>query len=669
MANAKARFHKFAIMLINLKLPKTILWVINLFLMLFLLFTAFRLITLFAFKPDSMLYADCIRALLIGVRYDFRWISLILLPLTLMSIYRPFSPYFSIKNKKLWTNYLAVIIFLLLFFFIADIISFSYNRTRLDAGAMNFVEDPAISIKMMWQTYPLIWILLGLACALLAFKWLLNKSHLRIINHTDGKAIQHRKLPFYFTTLILLIFIYGSFSLRPLKWKDAFALKDSFKTYLALNPLQNFFSTMQFREPVYNEGAARAAFPLMANFLQLPEKDNFSFKRIIQPRANALTSKPNIVLVMCESFSMYKSTMSGNPLNATPYFDSLTKQGIFFERCFSPHFSTARGLFAIITGTPDVQLFKFSTRNPEAIDQYTIINEFADYNKHYFLGGNPEFNNFEGLLKNIDGLQVHADEHFKAPKVNVWGISDKDLFLSANDVFKKEQKPFFAIVQTSDNHRPYTIPETDKDFAIAELPKEQLLRYGFESVNEFNAFRYSDYCFRRFIDAAKKEPYFNNTIFVFIGDHGVAGNATAIYPPAWTNQRLSDEHVPLLFYAPSLIKPRLHKEVVSQIDVMPTIAGLVHQPYTNTTLGRDLLNAAKKNDLAFITNTAGKIGVVTNQFYFIKNLDFTEKEMVPVVETTEAYTTAQLDSIQHKLESLTDAFYQSARYLLMNNKQ
>jgi phosphoglycerol transferase MdoB-like AlkP superfamily enzyme len=367
---------------------------------------------------------------------------------------------------------------------------------------------------------------------------------------------------------------------------------------------------------------------------------------------------------------MYKSSMSGNPLNATPFYDSLSKNGIFFERCFSPHFSTARGLFAIVTGIPDAQLFKFSTRNPLAKTQHTIIDNFEGYDKHYFLGGSPEFNNFGGLLKNINNLQMHAEGSFASPKVNVWGISDKDLFLEANAVFKKKEKPFFAIIQTSDNHRPYMIPDKDTaDFEKKMAAEEQLVKYGFGSLEEYNSFRYSDYCFRKFMEAASKEEYFHNTIFVFIGDHGVAGNAREMYPAAWTDQRLTDEHVPLLFYAPYLLKPQARKEVVSQIDVLPTIAGMIQQPYINTTLGRDLLDSSKKNNFAFITNTAGKIGMVTDDFYFTTNLNFPDEQIVPVRDTGNNYTKAQRDSIRQQLSTFTSAFFETAKYMLMNNQK
>ncbi len=656
-------------MLKRYKFPKTILWVINLFGVFFLLFTVFRLATYFAFKPKNFSFADLLPSFLMGIQYDLRWIAIILLPVVVISMFPKFSPFYAARNKKWWTWYLVVVTFLVFFFFAADFGSFSYNRTRLDAGAMNFVEDPAISLRMMWQTYPLFWMVLGLVVAVLLFRWMYHKSHWRVITQTDGLKIPYRRKFFVFAAIILSAFVYGRVGQTPLTWKQSFIFQDNFKSYLALNPLQNFFTTLKLRRPEFNEQKARDAFPLMAEWMQFPDKKTFTYRRVVAPGSNAIESRPNIVLVMCESFSMYKSTMGNNPLNTTPYFDSLSKNGIFFERCFSPHFSTARGLFALITGIPDAQLFKFSTRNPLAMTQHTIIDNFEGYNKHYFLGGNPGFNNFQGLLKNIDGLQMHTEDSFQAPKVNVWGISDKELFLEANKVFRQQEKPFFAIVQTSDNHRPYMIPESDTDFVRQMVPEEQLQRYGFESLNEFNTFRYSDYCFKKFIEAAEKEAYFHNTIFVFIGDHGVAGNAEEMYPTAWTDQRLTDEHVPLLFYAPYLLKAQRRSEVVSQIDVLPTIAGMLQQPYVNTTLGRDLLDPAKRNNYAFITNTAGKIGMVTDDFYFITNLNFPDEQMVPVRYSGQSYSKAQRDSIQRRLSDFTGAFFETARYMLMNNKK
>ena len=646
------------------------MWVINLLVIFLLIFSIFRLITFIAFKPSGISFTDVIPSFLMGIQYDLRWIALVLLPIVLISMLPQLSPFYSARNKKWWTWYLAVVTFIVFIFFAADFGSFSYNGVRLDAGAMNFAEDPGISLKMMWQTYPMVLMITGLIVAVMLFRWMYHRSHWQVINKTDGMKIPYRRKHFIIAALVLGFFIHSSLSLEALSRNDSFKFKNSFKSYLAINPLQNFFATLKLRKPVFNEQKAREAFPLMARWMELPDSNNFSYRREIAPRSNSLESRPNIVLVQCESFSMYKSSMSGNPLNTTPHFDTLCRNGIFFERCFTPHFSTARGLFAILSGIPDAQLFKFSSRNPLAVQQHTIVDNFEGYNKHYFLGGSPEFNNFEGLLKNIDGLQMHTEGSFKSPKINVWGISDKDLFLEANAILTKETKPFFAFIQTSGNHRPYMVPLKDTaEFKSIFVTDEELLRYGFESLEEFNAFRYFDYCIKKFIDAAKTEPYFHNTIFVFVGDHGLAGNASAIYPAAWTEERLTDEHVPLLFYAPQLLLPQKRTEVVSQIDILPTIAGMLHQSYINTTLGRDLLDPDKTNSYAFITNTAGGIGMVTDDFYFSRNINFPDEQLSPVRSSALMYNKQQQDSIKKELSNFTNAFFETAKYLIMNNKK
>lgn len=438
-------------MLIRMGLPKTLQWVINLLLIFLLLFTFFRLVTFVVFRPEGEEISGLFSAFLLGLRFDLRWISLLLLPIVLASLWPKYSPFYSARNKKFWTWYLASVTFIVIFFFAADFGCFSYNKTRLNASALNFAEDPKTSMMMLWQSYPMFWLLLALLVAVLALKWMFRKTHLYVISKTDGKGIPYRRHWFVIASIVFGFMVYGTVSSQPLKWNNAFQLNDGFKSYLALNPMQNFFTMLKFRKPQFNEGKAKEYFPIMAELMQLP-KGEFSFVRKVQPPV-ALSAKPNVVLVLCESFSMYKSSMSGNPLNTTPYFKSLTDSGIFFNRCFTPHFSTARGLFATLTGIPDVQLSKFSTRNPLALDQHTIINNFVDYERMYFLGGNPSFNNFEGLVKNINGVQMITEGKFSHQPLNVWGISDKDLFAEANKTFAEQTKPFFAIVQTADNHR------------------------------------------------------------------------------------------------------------------------------------------------------------------------------------------------------------------------
>lgn len=613
---------------------------------------------------------DLLPSFILGLQYDLRWIGIVLLPIAFISLFPKFSPFYSERCKKGWAIYLAIITLFLLFFFGADFGHFAYVNTRLNASALNFAEDAKISFEMLWQSYPMVWIFLALLGAVGMMAWMFAKTHVSV----EERNINIHKFSYnrrWHAAAILLLgwFLFGFMAFTPLRWRDAFSLNDNFKSYLALNPLQNFFTTLQFRKPAADEGKARKYYPVISNFLQLDKAGApiNGYERTINPGSRSLESQPNIVLVICESFSMYKSSMSGNPLNSTPFFNQLSEQGIFFDRCFSPTFGTARGVFATLTGIPDVQLSKFSSRNPQSLNQYTIINNFEGYEKFYFLGGSSDFNNFRGLVSSINDVHIYEEGKFTAPKLNVWGISDKNLFLEADKVMKQQTKPFFTIIQTSDNHRPYSIPEEDKDFVRRNVSIEELHKYGFESLAEFNAFCYTDYCYNKFIEAAKQSPYFDNTIFVFMGDHGVEGDATAMYPKAWTDQRLNDEHVPLLFYAPALLSPQKINSTASQIDVLPTLAGMVHQSYTNKTLGRDLLHSAAKENGAFIIHhDEGKIGIVNDDFFYIKNLWINQEELVPVRNDAPLLTPIQTDSVKRHLSELTSAMYETARWMLVN---
>ncbi len=652
-------------------MPKTLRWVLQVGGIFLLLFTLFRATVWIAFRPDEWTWVEALPSFFWGLRFDLRWIAGILLPVTLLSIRANWSPFYSERNKRVWTTYLAVVTLVVFFFFSAGFGSFSYNQTPLDAGAMNFVEDFDISLTMIWETYPLLWMLAGLGMAVWFLRWMYRRVHWQVVARTDGKGIAHRPIYFVLASLGLMWLVHGSVTTRSLRRDDCFQLPSSFAAYLAVNPLQNFATTWRLRQlPEKDIPSVRSAMPIVREWMGVESPGSGGLRRMVAPRSDAWESRPNLVLIQCESFSMYKSSMSGNPLNATPFFDSLSRQGVFFDHCFAPHFSTARALFAILTGIPDVQFFRFSSRNPASVSQRTLINQLDGYSKHYFLSGSPEFNNFEGILSNIRDLQMHTGDYFQGEKLNVWGVSDRDLLLQSLAEMRKQKDPFFAYIQTAGNHRPFqkSIPVSDSSFRRVEYPLDTLLKYGFESNDELNAFRYSDHAIRQFLEAARREPFFANTLFVFVGDHGVAGNARAVYPALWTEQRLTDQHVPLLFYAPHLLAPQHRSEVVSQIDVLPTIFGRLNQSFEHVSLGRDLFSPNKKNHYAFLTNTADRIGMVTNDHYFSRNVNSGEEILLPLRPDGARTTLQYQDSIRGELSRITQAYADVARFLLFHNK-
>lgn len=651
--------------LIRKRVPRTIQWLMNVFLIYLIMFTCFRIATVIAFKPASTRFLDLLPSFWLGLKYDLRWIAFILLPIALFSISPRLSPYFSYRNKKAWTIYLGIATLLVLFFYGADFGQFSYINSRLNADALVFMEEPKDNLFLLWQSYPVVWILIAIVGAMLMMTWMFRRVHVGVQDKNNAIHKFDYKRRWHLAAILLLgWFMYGFLTWGPLNVFRAFNLNDDFKSNIALNPLQNFFTSLRLTKPDPFTNA-KPYYKRMTKFLSIPGNNNekYPYVRIQQPGSEALETQPNVVIIVGKSFSMYKSSMSGNVLNPTPFFNETSKQGVFFNRCFAPSYGTARGMFAMLTGIPDVQSRKFSAKNPETSQQITILNTVEDYDKFFFSGTPSQFNNFDELVSQIPNMKVYKDDDFRSPTKTVWGLSDYDLLMETDSILNTKTKPFVAVVHTSNNQKPFQIAENTDWQAPATIPIEKLKVNGFSSWEEYLSFAYMDYCYNQFLNRAKNRNYFKNTIFVFVGDHGLEGDANANYPAAWTNQRLSEVHVPLLFYAPELLQPSLRQDVVSQIDILPSIAALLNQPVENTTLGRNFFSTSPREEVAFIMNHGnGWIGVVNKDFYFRKHIQGTNEELFPI-------SNKPIDEASKKyLSELTSALYETSRWLILHNK-
>ncbi len=654
-------------------MPPYMRWILSVALFFTVLMSLGRLVLFFAAGSQQNAISDSFPAFWLGLRFDLREVGILALFMLLLGSIKPFRPFDSRFGKMFWRVILSVLSAWFVFFYVVDYLHYDYLYQRLNASALNFLQDAGTTFTMVWQTYAVLRILLliiVLTIAIIAFiNWQYKKN-------ASDTAVYNKKRAWLWGVLIFVLFgagIFGHAGQYPLRWSDAFSLGNDRLAQLALNPFQSFFSSFKYRHSSYDTKQVEKYYAYMSSYLGVDKPDslNLNFDRTIIP-VNVSNTHPNIVLVICESFSAYKSSMWGNPLNPTPFFNSICRQGVFFDHCFTPHFGTARGVWATITGIPDIELDNTASRNPLIVDQHSIMNDFNGYEKYYFIGGSTSWANIRGLLENnLKGLHLYEQDKYKdVPKIDVWGISDKNLFLQANKVLSKEQKPFFAIIQTADNHRPYTIPKEDRaEFQNVSFPDDSLHKYGFQRNEELNAFRFTDFCFEKFIDAAQKEAYFNNTIFVFIGDHGIGGDAGNMMPRAWTDNGLTCFHVPLLFYSPKLMSPVRHTMNCSQVDVMPTIAGLAKVPYTNKTLGRDLLQVKDTADnVAFVMDHGTRrIGVVLGDYYFTRHLVSDEENLVSIRNNDPLVKSPATDSLRDHLLKVTNAFYETARYLLFNN--
>ena len=171
------------------------------------------------------------------------------------------------------------------------------------------------------------------------------------------------------------------------------------------------------------------------------------------------------------------------------------------------------------------------------------------------------------------------------------------------------------------------------------------------------------------MEAAAAAPYFKNTLFVFVGDHGIPGNANALFPRAWTDERLANMHVPLLFYAPALLQPRQVHDFVSQLDLLPSAASAAGISYTNSTLGRNVLDPKFRSDSSFAflyDPDQGYVGYLRGSWLYREQLSTGKGSIYPVTATAPA--TAPADTVQF-MKSMTGGIYETARYLLLNNKK
>lgn len=659
-------------MLFIKRIPRLLRWISSVLLLFVLVMSILRLVFFFQYNPPGKAFSGS--AMIMGLRFDLKFACIMAVTILVLCSIPFINPFKRPGAAKFWNILISIVFFLLLLVYAVDYFHYAYIQQRLNASILSYFNDAAITMNMGLQSYPVFKVMLLIIIATIVFVFIFKRL---LFNYQTKQVIDSRRGIGWYVVFFLLfaLGIFGKIGQFNLRWSDAFTLSDNFKGNLALNPFQSFFSSLKYRDTRPDINKVRQYYPMMADYLGVQKKDSVKLNFERNYSFDQQDNKPNVVLVICESFCMFRSSMAGNPYNTTPYFNELCRNGIFFDRCFTPSFPTARGVWATVTGIPDVMgdNNRTASRNPEVVDQQTIVNDITGYEKFYFIGGDPAWANIKGvLLNNIDSLHLYSQGDFKAKKVDVWGIDDKSLLLESNDILAKQQRPFFAVIQTADNHGPYTIPEKELAyFKKVNYPEDSVIKYGFESNAQLNAFRYTDYCFEKFIEAAKKEKYFANTIFVFVGDHGLPGNSDAVYPRSFSEEYLTRVHVPLLFYAPGLLKPELVHHVCSQLDIMPSIASLLKTSYRNNGMGQSLFDSRVdyRQNAFVIDHEAETIGIVDNEYYYIKNLLTKKAKLVSVVSNNEVPVNKTTDSIKNSLDVLTDAYHITSKYLLFNNRK
>ncbi len=297
-------------------------------------------------------------------------------------------------------------------------------------------------------------------------------------------------------------------------------------------------------------------------------------------KSAAAENHKNVVLITIESYSAEFLKMYGNEQNITPFLDSLATKSLVFSNLYAVGNRTVRGLEAVTLCLPPTA-GESVVKRVDNKDKFSTGSVFKQkgYNVKYLYGGDAYFDNMQDFFVG-NGYEIIDKKTFKPNEVtfqNIWGVCDEDMYNKAitemNSEFK-ENKPFFNHIMTVSNHRPFTYPNDRID-----IPGDAKSREG--------GVKYTDFAMKEFFNKAKKQPWFANTVFVILADHCASSSGKTELP-------IDKYRIPAMVYSPGFIAPKHYSNLMSQIDVMPTVFGLLNFNYQSKFFGQDVLKSDYK---------------------------------------------------------------------------
>ncbi|NBX52516.1 MAG: LTA synthase family protein [Proteobacteria bacterium] len=521
--------------------------------------------------------------------------------------------YFLLVKRKFF-NHRFHQIFLKILYFIAiniiifatcsEVVFFDEFNVRFNFIAVDYLIYTTEVIGNIVESYPIIPIFASIIFLSSIFFWISRKQIVKL-HHQSVKA----RLAFFITIFLLLsaeFFLFDASRIDKIFYNN-------YNREIAQNGLYQLFSAYRNNqidfEKFYLSKDLNDANSELRDLISKQEpyakftNNNDIDKKILAK--NHLNFKPNIIFVTLESMSAEYMQSFGSDKNITPNLDELAKKSLFFTNLKATGTRTVRGLEALtlsIPPTPGNSIVR--RKNNENL--FNIGTPFIErgYETKFIYGGDGYFDNMNYYFAN-NGFEAIDRPQFSDDEINfsnVWGVSDEDLYnkvISEADKSFAKNRPFFNYVLTTSNHRPFTYPEGKID-----IPSK---------TNRFGAVKYADYAIGQLIKQAQNKPWFDKTIFVFIADH-CAGSAGKTDLPVWRYQ------IPAMIYAPKIIKPQIYSENASQIDIPPTLLGIVGFDYQSKFFGVDLLRANKNYTQRAFISTYSDLGYFINNQLFMLEL-------------------------------------------------
>ncbi len=604
------------------KLPPNLRIIVFYTITYFLLLTLFRLALLFIYFPktENSPWSEILFSFLIGIRFDFSVIAIVLGPSWFLSS-------FHFANR--WKSYRYVwgILPIPLFLWmtghlIGDIIYYGEADKHLGYEGFVFLgKDLLVLIEagIKNDTLKVVLGLTGIVVGLptLIYFFIKYNGYMYLSENKTKELIQ---IPF--SILIVLLLFRGGIQSRPLRSTEAIHSENGFLNNL---PLNGVFTTLM-------DLKSKSILPE----LQIPREEairivkqeiDYKGAKFISEefpilRETEQTRKeipPNIVIVLLESWTGKFLRPNGDGIvggrELTPNFNRLAAQGRYYSRFFATGGRTVNGLLSVLTGIPDRPGITV-VRTHQALGNFgglgSILKNIG-YSTYFVHGGDVGFDNMSFLFPHwgFDTI-VGKEEMEKTKKYSsgAWGFYDMDVLEELNNTLQSSKPPFAAVTLTLTTHYPYQVPDT-----LTSLYPESVVDRDY-----FNTYHYADQAIGNFIEKAKKFPYFENTIFVFVADH--------------THHRdlnpFEDRNIPFLLYSPKYIRPGVDTRISSQLDVIPTVLGLVGKKVKFAALGKDLLQPVTTGKHSAYFAFSSVIGWIEDDYALYRSTEGDLREVYPM---------------------------------------
>jgi len=491
--------------------------------------------------------------------------------------------------NKSWHRYLLygwffVFIFGLLFNAVAEWFFWDEFAGRFNFIAVDYLVYTTEVIGNIQQSYPIGWIIAVLMVFTLTILYFI-KPWIKTSSVTPLPFKQRTK----YVALYVVIFLLSFFLVTS---KGHRFSSNTYANELAGNGLYELFAAYLNNELDYEQfykGMSNSrAIDLLHTLIKTPEAtftntDELHLERKIVH--NGPDKKMNVVLISVESFSADFMKLFGNTEGITPFLDSLSQHSLVFTQLYATGTRTVRGLEALSLSVPPTP-GQSIVRRPDNENLFSLGRVFRDkgYKSEYIYGGYGYFDNMNYFFSNnsYDVVDRSALKDEEIVYENVWGVADENLFdLALKEMHTNTRKsPVFAHVMTTSNHRPFTYPEGRID-----IPSH---------TNREGAVKYTDYSIGRFIKQASHQEWFSNTLFIIVADHCASSAGKTELP-------VSKYHIPMLIYSPANVQPGVMSRLMSQIDIEPTLLGMLNFSYTSKFYGYDMFQLEPGRERAFIS--------------------------------------------------------------------